>query len=153
MSEEVGRELGNSIGRFIEMDRQARQSEQAKFIRIRVDLLLDKPLRREGRVASVEGEKCWVSFRYERLPIFCFQCGKLGHNEKHCLDPPDQQTPGNMVIGFGLKVIQGWEWKDLNQPVMEIKSYSQNHVDAVINDMDHSFKWRLTGFYGHPETH
>ena len=93
MSEEVGRELGNSIGRFIEMDRQARQSEQAKFIRIRVDLLLDKPLRREGRVASVEGEKCWVSFRYERLPIFCFQCGKLGHNEKHCLDPPDQQNP------------------------------------------------------------
>ena len=36
---------------------------------------------------------------------------------------------------------------------LEIKSYSQNHVDAVINDVDHSFKWRLTGFYGHPETH
>ena len=93
MSKEVGKKLDNSIGRFIEMDRQARQSEQAKFIRIRVDLLLDKPLRRGGRVASVEGEKCWVSFRYERLPIFCFQCGKLGHNEKHCLDPPDQQNP------------------------------------------------------------
>ena len=36
---------------------------------------------------------------------------------------------------------------------LEIKSYSQNHVDAVINDMDKSFKWRLTGFYGHLETH
>ena len=36
---------------------------------------------------------------------------------------------------------------------MEIKSYSQNHVDAVINGVDHSFKWRLIGFYGHPETH
>ena len=93
MSEEVGRKLGNSIGRFIEMDRQARQSEQAKFMRIRVDLQLDKPLRRGGRVAIVVGEKCWVSFRYERLPVFCFQCGKLGHDEKHCLDLLDQQNP------------------------------------------------------------
>nr|POF09229.1 hypothetical protein CFP56_18102 [Quercus suber] len=45
------------------MDRRARQSEQAKFMRIKVDLQLDKPLRRGGRVACVEGEKCWVSFR------------------------------------------------------------------------------------------
>ena len=44
-------------------------------------------------MASVEGEKCWVSFRYERLPTFCFQCGMLGHDEKHCLVPPDQQNP------------------------------------------------------------
>ena len=93
VSKEVGSELGNSIGRFIEMDRQARQSEQAKFMRIRVDLQLDKPLRRGGRVASVEGEKCWESFRYERLPVFCFQCGKLRHDERHFLEPPDQQNP------------------------------------------------------------
>ena len=93
MSEEVGKELGNNIGRFIEMDRRARQFEQAKFMRIRVDIQLDKPLRRGGSVASVEGEKCWVSFRYERLPTFCFQCGMLGHDEKHCLVPPDQQNP------------------------------------------------------------
>ena len=36
---------------------------------------------------------------------------------------------------------------------LEIKSYSKNHIDAIINEEEHSFKWRLTGFYGHPETH
>ena len=36
---------------------------------------------------------------------------------------------------------------------LEIKSYSSNHIDAVINDTESSYKWRLTGFYGHPETH
>ena len=45
MFDEVGGELGNNIGRFIEVDRRA-QSDQAKFMRIRVDLQLDKPLRR-----------------------------------------------------------------------------------------------------------
>lgn len=93
MSDEVGRELGNNIGKFIEVDWQTRQSDQAKFIRVRVDLQLDKPLRRGGKVASVEGEKYWVSFRYERLPKFCFQCGRLGHDEKHCTELLAHQNP------------------------------------------------------------
>ena len=36
---------------------------------------------------------------------------------------------------------------------LEIKCFLQNHIDAVINDAEKSIKWRLTGFYGHPETH
>ena len=31
------------------------------------------------------------------------------------------KIPNNMVIGFRLKGIQGWEWKGLNQPVVENK--------------------------------
>lgn len=60
MSEEVGRDIGNSIGRFIEMDKHASQSDQAKFMRIRVDLPIDKPLRRGGNIVGLEGEKFWV---------------------------------------------------------------------------------------------
>lgn len=92
MSDEVGRELGNNIGKFIEIDRRTRQSDQAKFMRIRMDLQLDKPLRRGGKIASVEGEKFWESSRYERLPTFCFLCGRLGHDEKHCKESLDQQN-------------------------------------------------------------
>jgi len=36
---------------------------------------------------------------------------------------------------------------------LEIKSYSLNHIDAVINDAEKNITWRLTGFYGHSETH
>ena len=78
MSDEVGRELGNNIGRFIEVDRRARHSNQVKSMKIRVDLQLDKPLRRGGKIASVEGEKFWVNFKYERLPNFFFLVWKTG---------------------------------------------------------------------------
>ena len=29
----------------------------------------------------------------------------------------------------------------------------KNHIDAVIKEASSDFKWRLTGFYSHPETH
>lgn len=51
---------------------------------MRVDLPIEKPLRRGGYVTNMDGERCWVSFKYERLLTFCFICGKIGHDEKHC---------------------------------------------------------------------
>ena len=45
---------------------------------------IDKPLHRRGYIKNDEGERIWVDFRYERLPTFCFRCGILGHDEKHC---------------------------------------------------------------------
>ena len=72
MSEEVERELGNKLGRYIESNKRSWLLEQAKFIRIHVDLPIDKPLRRGGNIVNTEGEKFWVSFKYERLPNFCF---------------------------------------------------------------------------------
>ena len=35
---------------------------------------------------------------------------------------------------------------------VSIKSYSSNHIDAVINE-EKSDAWRVTGVYGAPETH
>lgn len=57
MLEEVGQDIGKSLGRLIEIDRRACQSDQAKFMHIRVDLPIDKPLRRGGNVVSRDGEK------------------------------------------------------------------------------------------------
>ena len=84
MTEVVGRDIGNNMGRFIELDKRANQSDQAKFMRIRVELPVDKPLRRGGNVVGMEGDKYWVHFKYERLPTFCFFYGKIGHDMKHC---------------------------------------------------------------------
>lgn len=91
MSVEVGRELGNSLGNFIESNHRTGYTDQAKFMRIRVNLQLDKPLRRGGKVANVYGEEFWVTFKYERLPVFCFHCGRLGHDDKHCQECTDHQ--------------------------------------------------------------
>ena len=57
MTEEVGRDLGNKLGKYIESDRQSWSSEQAKFMWIRVDIPIDKPLRKGGNIVNSEGDK------------------------------------------------------------------------------------------------
>lgn len=36
---------------------------------------------------------------------------------------------------------------------LEIKSFSYHHIDAIVMEENSNFKWRITGFYGHPQTH
>ena len=56
MSEKTERDIGNSMGNFLMAYSRSWSSDQAKFMRIWVDIPLDKPLRRCGVIASPEGE-------------------------------------------------------------------------------------------------
>lgn len=102
MTEEVGREIGNKVGQTIEVDKWSWQDGQAKFMRIKIDLPIDKPLRRGGHIANVEVERSWVTFKYERLPTFCFICGIIGYDNKHCLVNPNWQH-ANLQYGEWLR--------------------------------------------------
>ena len=78
MFDEVGRELGNNIGRFIEVDRRARQLNQAKFMRIRVDLQFDKPLRRGGKLLVWKVRNFGLISSMKGSPFFFFLVWKTG---------------------------------------------------------------------------
>ena len=36
---------------------------------------------------------------------------------------------------------------------LDINSYSGSHIDAIFKESEGNFQWRITGFYGHSETH
>ena len=82
MSLDVGKEIGSKLGTFMEVDRRSWQSDQEKFMRVRVELEIDKPLRRGAYIVSSKEERLWLTFKYERLPTVCFIYGKLGHDKK-----------------------------------------------------------------------
>ena len=95
MTEDIARDIGNRIGIFLEVDKRSWQADQAKYMRVRIELPLDKPLRRGGYLMSMEGEKLWVTFKYERLPTVCYICGRLGHDDRHCMVTETGQATGH----------------------------------------------------------
>ncbi|CAN1753319.1 hypothetical protein LINPERHAP1_LOCUS5120 [Linum perenne] len=53
-------------------------------MRLRVTLDIRQPLKREKRVRRNQGASVVCKFRYEKLPNFCYICGKLGHIDMYC---------------------------------------------------------------------
>ena len=84
MTEDVARDIGSELGSITKVDNKPFDSDQARFLRIRVDLPLDQPLRRGSPIVNPEGDSFVVAFKYERLVGLCFTCGCLGHEMKRC---------------------------------------------------------------------
>ncbi|MFQ6657893.1 hypothetical protein Gotur_027375 [Gossypium turneri] len=57
--------------------------ENRNFMRIRVQVDIRRPLKRK-KLLEYRGRKSYVRFKYERLTLFCFYCGKLCHNDSFC---------------------------------------------------------------------
>ncbi|MBA0605945.1 hypothetical protein Godav_018472 [Gossypium davidsonii] len=89
--------LGNFIGVFLEYDASNLGKENHNFIRVRVQIDVRKPLRRKKQVMS-NGVCSYVKFKYEWLSLFCFFCGRLGHNDSYC---ETKMTLGSDPIEMG----------------------------------------------------
>ncbi|XP_058783267.1 uncharacterized protein LOC131657939 [Vicia villosa] len=81
-SEAMARKLGNIMGNFEEMDTKEAY-RNGRFLRIKVSLDLRKPLKR-GTVVKFKEKNLRAHFKYERLPTFCYICGRIGHQLKDC---------------------------------------------------------------------
>lgn len=54
------------------------------FLRVHVSIPIDKPPKRRMKLKKSEANRCWVDFKYEGIPTFCFICGMVGHSDKLC---------------------------------------------------------------------
>ena len=81
-------------------------------MRVCVELEIDKPLRRGAYIASSDGERLWLTFKFERLPTVCFIYGKLGHDNKHC---PMSNVWQSACHQYGDQLRAGWTAKETSK--------------------------------------
>lgn len=105
MSLETGRKIGNQLGTVKDVMLVESGGKEERFLKILVVIDLTKPLQRGTKLKYRQSDS-WVDFRYEQLPIFCFYCGQIGHNERLCLKRGEDVERGcvrNDQFGYWLK--------------------------------------------------
>ncbi|XP_074373435.1 uncharacterized protein LOC141713759 [Apium graveolens] len=84
MSQRVATDIGNYIGSYVDGDPNNFIGVWREYLRIRVSIPLDKPIKRRIKIKKSAKEWCWVNFQYEAIPAFCFIYGLIGHGERFC---------------------------------------------------------------------
>jgi hypothetical protein len=75
--------IGKGLGALIQVEEcSGAQKTFKSFLRILVKINVLEPLKPGFYLSREEGEPLWISFKYERLDIYCTFCGRIGHKFK-----------------------------------------------------------------------
>ena len=89
--------IGDKLGTFIKMDQSGVMGID-KSVRVRIMHDVRRPLVSRVRVKMKNGVEEDFDVKYERPPLFCFICGKIGHGTKDC---EEEEGDHNQEIKFG----------------------------------------------------
>lgn len=92
------------LGKVVKMDVDGDGKASGAFLRARVAIEIDKPLRRGVllHITKAEDPK-WFKAQYERLPFYCFACGIMGHSEIECPNPVPRNEMGKLPYDVQLR--------------------------------------------------
>ncbi|MCH91899.1 hypothetical protein A2U01_0012830, partial [Trifolium medium] len=79
----MGKHLGTQLGK-VEESALYDYPQQARIVKIKVHLTVEEPIRPGMFIGNPKDGITWVDFINENIPMFCFTCGLIGHNEDKC---------------------------------------------------------------------
>ncbi|KAL2892758.1 hypothetical protein RDABS01_008667 [Bienertia sinuspersici] len=84
--------VAKKVGIFIKMDKSGSMGID-KSIRVRVNVDVRKPLIQKVKIKMRGGMEDYFDVKYEKPPLFCFYCGKIGHGTKDCDECKEEDKP------------------------------------------------------------
>lgn len=100
MSDMILKGIGNYIGRFVDSCPSNYKGVWREYMRIRVSINVNSPLKRRMKLKMNGNEWFWANFKYENVPTFCFICGIMGHSERFC-NKLFEVTEGEIIKPYG----------------------------------------------------
>uniref|UniRef100_A0A803Q9X9 CCHC-type domain-containing protein n=1 Tax=Cannabis sativa TaxID=3483 RepID=A0A803Q9X9_CANSA len=77
--------LGGLVGSVIKLDMEEdKPASWTTFFKILVDIDIHKPLFSGCFFDLNSGVKQWLQVKFEKIGIFCYHCGRLGHQRRGC---------------------------------------------------------------------
>jgi hypothetical protein len=86
MNRAYGELIGGWVGKYISVDVDEEGMAWGEELRIRVAVRVDQPLLRGVPIKESSDDETgrWFDIKYEKIPHFCFDCGRLVHPENFC---------------------------------------------------------------------
>ncbi|KAF4386295.1 hypothetical protein G4B88_003512 [Cannabis sativa] len=77
--------LGGLVGKVVQVELdEGKPAAWCNFLKVLVDIDVEKPLF-SGYFFDVASKvKKWIQVKYEKISIFCYFCGSLGHQRRGC---------------------------------------------------------------------
>ncbi|XP_019168383.1 PREDICTED: uncharacterized protein LOC109164085 [Ipomoea nil] len=105
-TDKVLEKVGDFLRFFVRLDERNFVRPWTKFYKVKVTVEVTAPLKRRMKMILRDNSWTRVNFLYERLHMFCYFCGKLGHTDKFYLDArvsglKPEQYPFSMSLKAG----------------------------------------------------
>ncbi|KMT03039.1 hypothetical protein BVRB_8g196010 [Beta vulgaris subsp. vulgaris] len=92
--------VAGSVGEIVEQESSGVLWDTSARVRVIVDI--SKPLRRVQKI-SLGRSEALIEIKYERLPTFCYVCGRIGHIERDCLELGEEERGEERQWGSWLR--------------------------------------------------
>uniref|UniRef100_A0A0A9A291 CCHC-type domain-containing protein n=1 Tax=Arundo donax TaxID=35708 RepID=A0A0A9A291_ARUDO len=165
MQKSVGQKLGSWIGKVVKVEADEDGWGWGEFLRIKVQLDISKPLIRGLWIRLDEEIECnglrsirhFFIVKYEKLPNFCYICGKIGHIEEECerkLEKGEKRQYGAFLLaspyrrqkGSGSLAAPNYHDFSSQSEHSGIKS-SQSGEKSVKRSEQGNVKWKKTNVF------
>ncbi|XP_043699868.1 uncharacterized protein LOC122650529 [Telopea speciosissima] len=80
---QLGSKIGHSSKAMIIDGNQF--GERIRFLRVRTSVNILKPLKDHLTLQRKNGSQFKIQVKYERMPLYCYYCGTIGHEENRCI--------------------------------------------------------------------
>ncbi|KAM0858129.1 hypothetical protein ACQ4PT_048032 [Festuca glaucescens] len=95
MNDGHGKGLASTLGKVEKMDVDKQGKAWGDYLRARVTVNISEPFMRCVSVYSQSQKMTdYYTVMYEKLPIFCYSCGKVGHSSLGCPTPAERDAEG-----------------------------------------------------------
>jgi hypothetical protein len=95
--------IGKGLGHLLKVEEiSGVDTTFRSFLRLLVYIDVCKSLNPSFLFTRKDGTSTRISLKYERLDVYCIDCGKIGHKQGSCLVPQADRVPSRYQISLKL---------------------------------------------------